>query len=230
MAVAVIEAQSASAVAASSVTTPTITPSGNDRILLAFGGNSDAVNAPEAYTDMTYAAGQMVPKWNLIGAVYLRNVCEYLLNPSTAGGAVTYTLNAVDTVLSVAAIALSGVDQSNPLGTEVGNAVGGGTAEVTVTVPSEPGDLVVDHFFGGGTVIAVSQGNTSRAEQENIGAAASMGISTEAGAASVITGWTRTGTALAASVVGVNVNASRSAGNGRASKGRRSLSLTRGML
>jgi hypothetical protein len=200
--------QRASGTGVSSIASPAITPVGDNRLLIAFGGNSAGSGAPAAYSDMTFGAAQMVPKWNSVQQTILRTVAEYLVNPSRTGAAVTYVLAGADALCFVAAIALSGVNQNVPMDSESAGSVAAGTAAVAVTLPSEVGDLVVDFFFGGGTSIAINNGNTLRAKIENV-LGASAGVSTKDGAGSVTTGWIRTGTALPAGVVAVNVNASR---------------------
>lgn len=210
MAVAYVTVQGASAGAASSVSTPSITPSGSDRLLVAFGGNEDGT--PAAYSDMTYASGAMTPKWNVTYQTFYRNVCEFLVAPSTGGGVVTYTIGASNYTICAAALAFSGVDQTTPLDTESSNSAAAGDGATSVTISSATDDMCVDWFYGSSTTIAVEAGQDLRFESESFGAGPSpdvdcCGTSTEAGATSVTMGWTRADTTYGAGQVAVNINA-----------------------
>lgn len=206
MTIAVEAIQGASGLAVTSVSSPSITPLGLDRLLIAFGANSAGAGAPVAYSDMTFGGAQMTPKWDRVQQTIIRNVCEFIKQPSLSGGVVQYSLAGSQAIAFVACVSLSGVDQSNPLDAEVEATVAAATAAISATTPSEVGDLVMDWFFGGGTSIAINNGNTLQAKMENI-SGTSAGISTKAGAASVTTGWLRTGTTLPAGMVVININA-----------------------
>src|SRR5574341_1086879 len=139
MAIAVEAVVSAQASGATSVTTPSITPAGSDRLLMAFGANS--AGSVSAYSDMTYAGGQLTGKWNVTYQTYFRNVCEYQVAPSTGGGSVVYSVASTQDELGAGAIAFSGVDQGTPLDTEASANAAPGVTSISVDVSGATGDL-----------------------------------------------------------------------------------------
>lgn len=188
MAVAFEAVQSASGAAVSSLSTPSITPAGSNRLLVGVAGITSA--SPGDYTDMTYASGQMTPKVNY-GPFqsFFRLFCEYLIAPSTGGGVVTVTLSGSTETVFVAALAFSGVDQTTPTDTEVTGNSNDGLATLTIT--STTNDMAMDATIGfGGTLTKTGSGT----ERVNFGGLAPFnsgaGASTIAGAASVVQSWT----------------------------------------
>ncbi len=211
MAIAVEAVVSAQASGATSVTTPSITPAGANRLLMALGGNSAGTVA--AYSDMTYAAGQMTAKWDVTYQTYFRNVCEFLVAPSTGGGVVVYTVAATQDELGVGAVAYSGVDQTTPLDTEASANAGAGATSISVNVAGATDDLVADFLYGSGASPTINQSNTSRFTQTGIGGGDTAACgSTKASSGTTTMGWAFSSSTYGTGIVGVNINADAGAG------------------
>lgn len=208
--IAIEATQHAAAGGASTVTTPSITPAGTNRLLIGCGGNDDG--SPASVSSFTYGGVGMTSRFNSVLESFFRLVGYSTTAPSTSGGTVSYTISTSNYAVCVTAIALSGVDQTTPLGTPVSGSTTGGTS-VSVNVSSETDDLVLDFIFGNATTIAVNNGNTSRIEVENfISLGDSYGVSTKAGDTTVTIGWARTDTSFGIGMFAVNINNDGSGG------------------
>jgi hypothetical protein len=80
----------------------------------------------------------------------------YLINPPTGTAPIIVTLSGLVKAVG-GSVSLSGVDQISPLGSFVSDH---GTSNApSVSVPSAPGDVIVDTFSGDGTVISATPGS-----------------------------------------------------------------------
>jgi hypothetical protein len=187
-AVAYVDVKSNSGGSVNTLSAASITPTGSNRLVAAVAciDQYPAVN----FTGMTYGGAAMTQIANY-GNVqgYFRCYAAYIIAPSTGGGVVTVNLDGSAVTIYLAAIAYSGVDQSTPVGTAVtGN---GADGHATLTISSNSGDMVMDGTVGFGGTLTKTGSGTSRDQvagivPDNIAA----GVSTIAGASSVVQSWT----------------------------------------
>lgn len=208
--ISIEDVQFAFASSTDTVTSPSVTPAGTDRLLIAFGGNFGSPLDP--YSNMTYGGAAMTPKDDIVQQFFFRQVCEYTINPSTSGGAVEYTIASFDSTLGVVGIAYSGVDQVTPLDATEDNSASSGTS-LAVAIPSAAGDEAISFIFGDATEVAVADGASSQVDQEGANAIC-MGVSTKTGSASVNMEWTTTSIVNGMGLIGMNVNAATGGGGG----------------
>lgn len=210
MAVAYVTVQSASGAAVTTLSTPSITPTGSNRLIVGF---AMLDNYPTGdFTGMTYGGAAMTQITNY-GHVqsYFRIYAAYIIAPSTGGGVVTVNMDETIVAAYLAAMAFSGVDQSTPVGTEVtGN---GANGLATLTISSSTGDMVVDGTIGFGATITKTGSGTARASQGGIGGEAGAGVSTIDGDTSVVQSWTHSDSYSWASVGFNIIQASAAAGH-----------------
>lgn len=164
------------------VTTPSITPAGTDRLLLAMYGNFGS--PVDGISDITYGGAGMTPHYDRAFQFFFRQGVEYTVAPSTGGGAVSFTIPTVDLTMGVVALAYSGVDQATPVGSVVTNDAGSGSPTMDANVSSATGDEVVGFFFGDATEITASGGASVQVDQEGANSVC-MAALTKAGASSV---------------------------------------------
>lgn len=199
MAVAFDGVNSAQAVGASTLSV-SITTSGANRYLLANAGVSSGTGAP-TYTSLTYNGVSMgTPLVNQTSTANLRQVVSGLVAPASGANTLAITWSGAGDELALGGCSFTGVDQSTPIGTP-GTATGTQAASITVNASSAAGEIVIDALYVGGsgavapnTTIAVGAGQTSRWEQESIGAYSAGGQSTEPGGATVTMSWTASAT------------------------------------
>lgn len=208
--IAIEDIEFAFASSAGDVSSPSISPAGADRLLLAFGGNFGS--PVDAYVDMTYGGGAMTPFDNRAPNFFFRQVTEYLVAPSTGGGVVTYTVS-FDSTVGVVALALSGVDQTTPVENAVVNSAGSGSPTLDVTITSATGDLAIAFFWGDAAEIAASGGATTQLDEEGANSIC-MGVFTKAGAASVNLAAAVTSIVNGMGAVGMNIKAAAGGGGG----------------
>lgn len=123
--------------------------------------------------------------------------CHIWRSTSPTAGTVTITATPAASTGEIAVIAVSvaGVDSGTPNGTVV-FADGNGTADAASGSVSSGTDALVLDFHGrflDGTASMTAGGAQTILEQANYNAILSAGASTEAGAATVVTDWTRGG-------------------------------------
>jgi hypothetical protein len=130
-----------------------------------------------------------------------------LVNPASGSNTVHVTWGSAQDERALVAAAYTGVDQTTPLGTPA-TATGTNTTP-TVNVSSAAGELVVDSVGfldqgGNNRTLAVGASQTSRAEVEgaNLGFEG-LGISDEAGTATVTMSWTTSGNVDNWGIIGV---------------------------
>lgn len=115
----------------------------------------------------------------------------YIVNPSAVTANVVVTMNSA-TALSFGCVAFSDVDQTTPHGTPAEDGARTNTSSVTVT--SATGEVVVDvtSIRVGTTGITEGAGQTNRVDRQSAAGVGNvtLGMSTEAGAASVTMSWT----------------------------------------
>lgn len=122
-----------------------------------------------------------------------RRVCVYyLLNPSSGSNTVVVNWgSALYYGCGVTCLTYSGVHQTDTFRTYSGQT--GSTSPVNKTISSADGDLVIDAISEWGDGLACDAGQTQRYLVNN-SSLISMGASEEAGASSVTTTWTKSGT------------------------------------
>lgn len=141
----------------------------------------------------------------------------YLISPTVTTANVDITFTGA-TAMSVGCIAFSDVHQTTPLGTPA--TAGARTTTATVDVTSAAGEVVVDvmSMRVGTTGITEGAGQTNRVERQS-GAGAgnvTLGMSTEAGAATTTMSWTvDDATVKSWSTIGVSVKGAVAAGANR---------------
>ncbi len=185
-----IDSVSSNAVSsASSVAAPSITPSGENRLLFGLGGSNDGI-LPAALT-MTYNSGtSMTSHWDISYQSYFRNSGAYTIAPGAVGTVVTATAGATQYSIGAAAVALSGVDQALPVRTSSNTNKGVGAQTISISTISAVEDLVLDLWWGNAAVISVNQGNTLRTSQTGFAGTNSLGVSSKAGGSDAVTmGW-----------------------------------------
>lgn len=169
--------------------TITHTTTGSNRLLLCCAG----LSMQKTITGVTYPAGTNMTLHNAINfgtsdIDYPRSEIWKLAAPAAGANDMVITESAAG-YLNGCAISFTGVDQTTPVGTAV-TAQGNGGNAVTVDVSSNSGDIVVDstaHWQS--TSITAGAGQTERANLV-AGVGHYLGVSTEAGAATVTMSWT----------------------------------------
>lgn len=118
---------------------------------------------------------------------------HYLVAPATGSAlSIVVTLSGTDDEVICGAASYTSVDQSTPVGTP--NSDGNTTTTATVTIAAVVGDLVVDQMYyanwGLGDPHAAGAGQTERVNRTDSGDGTGfLGLSEEAGAASVVMSW-----------------------------------------
>jgi hypothetical protein len=131
-----------------------------------------------------------------------------LVNPSAGASTIHVTWGSAQDERALVAASYTGVDQTTPLGTAA-TATGASSSAITVNVSSAAGDLVVDAagFLddgGANRTLAVGADQTSRAEVEGADLGfEGLGMSEEAGAATVTMSWTISAAVNAWGTIGV---------------------------
>lgn len=112
----------------------------------------------------------------------------YLIAPATGTNTVSVSLTGPPFVQGVAAISLTGVHQTTPLGTHA-TAFANNSSAPSVTVSSATDEFIVDFvaMLSNPTSTTAGSGQTKRTE--NLASDSSICSSTEAGAASVVMDW-----------------------------------------
>lgn len=182
---------------------------GSDRVLLV--GLYDRSGGTEITTPLRYAGVDLTQ----IGSSYYEYHTDHFLSlwllvaPATSTNNLTITFSASQASGYIAAVCLTGVDQTTPVDT-LGTATNSDTT-ITQNISSATGDMVFDfvsvvHSGGGGSV-AVGAGQTSVVEEDGwAGGFWSNGMSREDGGATVTMSWTTAAVTKWGSVA-VNVNA-----------------------
>lgn len=168
-----------------SFNTPFAVGSGSERALYAlYGEHHDT-----AITDISYAGASLTRIYQLNNANVTSTNVYRILNPPTGTTDVVRTMSAAHNVV-YALISLTGVDQMTPEGTIVGS-IGNSTAPSN-TVASAVNDLVLDCVSWLRTVAleTATVGASQTQRQNDVFTGHGGGISTEAGAASVVMNWT----------------------------------------
>jgi hypothetical protein len=152
-------------------------------------GTICADGAPATVTGVTYnsvALAQITNFTQLFSSNY-RLECWYLVAPATGANNAIITWSASQARVCGVAVSFSGVHQTVPFGT-VAKATGSSTA-ITVDVSSAAGELVFDiaACIGPGGDMTVGASQTQRVQSASDDR---IGLSTEAGAATVTMSWT----------------------------------------
>lgn len=181
----------------------TITPSGTDRLMLAFGqvgDNTPSVGTIDFTSDLagTLTESYTPQEFN----TYAAHASGYLLDPSTSLHTVTLNRDAQYNI-AIMLVTFEDVDQATPFDTwqfDTG-------ANAATTVSSATGDTVVSFLSADDPAIEVAGDLTSRLEDENFASEGwSVGVATAAGAASVNAAWTNVTGSYGAGTSAVNIN------------------------
>jgi hypothetical protein len=135
-------------------------------------------------TGVTYNGIALTPIANVFNTLTRTQLWE-LVAPATGSNNIIVSFNFSVPVCS-GAVTYTNVSQSAPKGTVVTNSNSSG--EPTVTCSSATGELVVDAVGANTATLVVGASQTQRVNKAHTGA--NVGMSEEAGAASVIMSWT----------------------------------------
>lgn len=166
------------------------TCAGSDRLLWVGAGNG--AFSPSLTTSVTYNGVSMTEIDDTIqGFAHLS--CHRLTAPATGAHTVAVTYAGVNDEAIAGAVSYTGVDQTTPVGTFAG--AGSASTTPSVNVSSASGELVVDAVYASvaisGNTLTVGSGQTARVDDEDAGSGfGALGMSEEAGAATVTMSWT----------------------------------------
>ena len=187
------------------ITTPGITPANANRLLLVGISIDINNNTAETVTGVTFGTTALTFLGSRNDTANDHRVeMWYLLNPPATGNTVTATFsnpggsvfNPTQVGAAVGAVTFSNVDQTTPLGTFL-SAQGGSSNASTLTVPSGPGQVVMDTLAIDGRRTPTEGPGQTRQWRLNSGTGSGTDVyglaSTEAGAATVTMSETFTG-------------------------------------
>ncbi len=168
----------------------TVSGSGTNRLLVV-GVSHRTANSAATVTGVTYA-GLPLTRVGMATQTNVRVHLWYLINPPTGTNSVVVALSNQEKMVA-AAVSLTGVRQSAPLGTFT-SSIGNSTSP-SVAVSSATGDVVLDVMGAQGTSTAtVGPGQTQRWNTVTTGNSANSNVrgtgSTEPGASTVSMSWT----------------------------------------
>lgn len=144
----------------------------------------EPANQPESFTEI----------WDLNNGINFAGSGHRLTNPMTASASIVVTLSTSVDEVTAGATALTGVDQTTPVGTHC-TATSTSTSTSTVTCAADATDWLIDTSYGWGTTNTPGADQTARWEQENIAGATSGGGSTQLGSADDVMSWSGYGNA-----------------------------------
>lgn len=198
MAVAYSQQVSTSSVSASTVNIGPVTPSGDERLLIATCAPADAGGAPGVsldeveHSDRTVSSnGGSIFDSTQFGSYY-RVHMQYILQPDADSDDVTFTMNEAPDHGGLGASFFTGVHQTTPLGSVVTKGPSTDDNPTVTVTDGATGDMVVDCIGGNGATMTVAGGGTLIYKFENISSYMGIGHAYEAGAASVERSWTWT--------------------------------------
>ncbi len=198
MAVAYSQTVNTGSVSASTVNIGPVTPSGDDRLLVAVCVPADAGGSPGVSLDEVEHSDRNVTSqggvlWDsAIFGSYYRTHMQYILQPDADSDNVTFTMNEAPDHGGLGAAFFTGVHQTTPLGTPATKGPSTDDNPTVTLTDGATGDMVVDMIGGDGASMTVAGGGTLIFKYENISSYAGIGMAYEAGAASVERSWTWT--------------------------------------
>ena len=175
----------------SSVTIPAFTVGGTDRLIFVGVGSSDVGQLTSSVVRNAAPSETFTEKWDVTrdfgGGAILHCSGHYFIAPATGSFSITVTVAGIDDGVAAGAISFTGVDQTTGLGTQ-GTANGTSTT-ASVTVTAGTNDWLVDTTYVDAVTIVAGADQTSRWEEENIGAFSAGGGSTQLGSANDVMSW-----------------------------------------
>lgn len=197
MAVAFSQEVDTASVSASSVSIGPITPSGDDRLMVAVvcpadAGGANNITLDEVAHDTKDVTndGAAIYDSGAFGTYY-RVHKQYILQPNAVSANVVFTLSEAPDHGGLGAAFYTGVHQTTPVGTPASKQANDDNPTVTLT-DGATGDLVTDVIGGNGFTLSVAGGGTLIFKHEDISGYVGIGMAWEAGAASVERSWTWT--------------------------------------
>lgn len=177
----------------SGLTIPAFLVSGSDRAIFVAKGSS----SPTAQQTSTVVRNAPTPEsftedWDELRSTTHRNSGHHFVNPVTGSYSITVTFAAVEDEAEAGAASLTGVHQTTPVGAPATAMAGTGTATVDAVVEDADEELLVDHCYVFTTAMTVGADQTSRWEQESIGAFGSGGCSTQPATSGATMTWSHT--------------------------------------
>lgn len=166
--------------------TVSVTPSGNNRLLIASTGSGDspAVDISSVVFNTTETFTEHADTGNFQN--YYTHQLAYRYNPTATTANVVATWASTPDEVALGVAVFSGVDDTTPLDTA--EVVTGSGSNFSDTVTSETGDMAYQSFLSTDTSITVAQGSTQIFNE--VTSWWSFAGCYEAGAASVTLGWT----------------------------------------